>query len=72
MQIASLTSHELRRPVASMLGLINIMDRENFFNPDNREIIEHLLTVSNEIDEVIRLIVDKTFIDTLSIKHLSP
>jgi PAS domain S-box-containing protein len=59
--IASLTSHELRRPVASMLGLIAIMDRENFFNPDNKEIIEHLLTVGNEIDEVIRLIVDKTF-----------
>jgi PAS domain S-box-containing protein len=59
--IASLTSHELRRPVASMLGLIAIMDRTNFFNPDNKEIIEHLLTVGNEIDEVIRLIVDKTF-----------
>jgi len=59
--IASLTSHELRRPVASMLGLINIMDRQNFFNPDNKEIIEHLLTVGNEIDQVIRLIVDKTF-----------
>ena len=59
--IASLTSHELRRPVASMLGLINVMDRTNFFNPDNQEIIEHILTVSKEIDEVIRLIVDKTF-----------
>ena len=61
--IASLTSHELRRPVASMLGLIAIMDRGNFFNPDNKEIIEHLLTVGNEIDQVIRLIVDKTFIN---------
>ncbi len=64
--IASLTSHELRRPVASMLGLINIMDRANFFNPDNKEIIEHLLTVGNEIDEVIRLIVDKTIIGDMS------
>ena len=60
--IASLTSHELRRPVASMLGLINILDRKNFFNPDNQEIIEHLFTVGNEIDEVIRLIVDKTIL----------
>jgi PAS domain S-box-containing protein len=59
--IASLTSHELRRPVASMLGLINIMDRVNFYNPDNKEVIEHLLTVGIEIDEVIRLIVDKAF-----------
>jgi signal transduction histidine kinase len=61
--IASLSSHELRRPVASMLGLINIMDRENFTNPENRQIIEHLFTVSKEIDEVIRLIVNKTFMD---------
>jgi PAS domain S-box-containing protein len=60
--IASLTSHELRRPVASMLGLINILDRKNFFNPDNQEVIEHLFTVGNEIDEVIRLIVDKTIL----------
>jgi PAS domain S-box-containing protein len=71
--IASLTSHELRRPVASMLGLINIIDRANFFNPDNHEIIGHLLTVGNEIDEVIRLIVDKTIIGDLSEdKYQSP
>jgi PAS domain S-box-containing protein len=68
--IASLTSHELRRPVASMLGLINILDRRNFFNPDNKEVIEHLFTVANEIDEVIRLIVDKTILgDRTREKH---
>jgi PAS domain S-box-containing protein len=71
--IASLTSHELRRPVASMLGLINLMDRSNFFNPDNKEIIEHLLTVGNEIDDVIRLIVDKTFMgDQSKEKYQAP
>lgn len=62
--IASLSSHELRRPVASMLGLLNILDRENFTNPENEQIITHLATVCNEIDEVIRLIVNKTFIDS--------
>jgi PAS domain S-box-containing protein len=59
--IASISSHELRRPVASMLGLINVIDRDNFYNPDNQEVIEHLLTVGMEIDQVIRLIVNKTF-----------
>jgi PAS domain S-box-containing protein len=59
--IAALSSHEIRRPVASMMGLISIMDRDNFFNPDNEQIIEHILTVSTEIDDVIRLIVDNTF-----------
>ncbi|WP_439695460.1 PAS domain S-box protein [Mucilaginibacter sp. AW1-7] len=59
--IASLSSHEIRRPVASMMGLISIMDKENFFNPENEQIIQHLFTVSAEIDDVIRLIVDSTF-----------
>jgi PAS domain S-box-containing protein len=59
--IASISSHELRRPIASLLGLINIMDRENFQNPENKEIIEHLLTVGKEIDETIRDIIDRTF-----------
>jgi PAS domain S-box-containing protein len=63
--IASLSSHELRRPVASMMGLLNILDRDNFSNPENEQIIEHLFTVSQEIDDVIRLIVNKTFIDGL-------
>ncbi|WP_121808541.1 PAS domain S-box protein [Mucilaginibacter kameinonensis] len=58
--IASLSSHELRRPVASMLGLIGLMDREDFYNPENKEIIAHLFTVSAEIDAAIRLVVDST------------
>ena len=59
--IASISSHDLRRPVATMLGLINIIDRENFYNPENKQILEHLLSVGNEIDDVIRLIVNNTF-----------
>ncbi len=59
--IASLSSHELRRPVANMLGLINIIDRDNFYNPENKEIIEQLLFVGNEIDTVIHQIVETTF-----------
>ncbi|WPU99331.1 PAS domain S-box protein [Mucilaginibacter sp. cycad4] len=58
--IASLSSHELRRPVASMLGLIGLMDHEDFYNPENKEIIAHLFTVSAEIDTAIRLVVDST------------
>ncbi|TFF40112.1 PAS domain-containing protein [Mucilaginibacter psychrotolerans] len=64
--IASLSSHELRRPVASMLGLINVIDFEDFANPDNKEAIDLLLVVGNEIDEVIRAIVDSTFTGSLS------
>jgi PAS domain S-box-containing protein len=68
-QIATLSSHELRRPVASMLGLINIIDNENFSNPANKEIIGHLFTVCTEIDTVIRQIVDHTFTTDLNIGY---
>ena len=71
-KIAMLSSHELRRPVASMLGLINIMDKDNFYNPDNREIIQHILTVGSEMDEMIHLIVDKTFTDELPVGYQLP
>jgi|SRR6185312_15975875 len=67
--IASISSHELRRPIASLLGLINIIDLENFQNPDNKEVIQHLLTVGEEIDSVIRLIINKTFTDDPSEKR---
>lgn len=61
--IASLSSHELRRPVATLLGLINILDKDDFYNPENKQIIEHILFVGLEIDSVIKLIVDNTFIE---------
>lgn len=67
--IATLSSHDLRRPVASMLGLINIIDKENFSNPANKEIIEHLFAVSTDIDTVIRQIVDNTFTTDLNIGY---
>ena len=67
--IATLSSHDLRRPVASMLGLIDIIDKKNFSNPANLEIIEHLFTASVEIDTVIRQIVDKTFTTDLNIGY---
>ena len=67
--IAFISSHELRRPVASLLGLMNLIDPENLENPENKEIIEHLLTVGTEIDDVIRLIINKTFADDPSDKR---
>ena len=62
--IASLSSHELRRPVATMLGLLNIFDSNNFYNPENKQIMEHLLNVGTEIDDVIREIVQHTYTKT--------
>lgn len=61
-KIASLSSHELRRPVATLMGLISILDTENMSNPENIQIITHIDDISKELDEVIRLIVNNTFL----------
>ena len=65
-RIAIMQSHELRRPVASLLGIMDLLKMENiYFN--YFEMME--LTV-NELDEKIRGIV-KDSEDTLQGRHLS-
>ncbi|MGZ3763506.1 MAG: PAS domain-containing protein [Mucilaginibacter sp.] len=58
--IASISSHNIRRPVATIMGLVNLFDRNNLDNPINREVIDHLETTSMELDDVIHIIVEKT------------
>lgn len=60
-KIAWISSHEVRRPVASILGLISLYDYTNPQAPFNQEILQHLNTVARELDMVIHRIVDKTF-----------
>jgi PAS domain S-box-containing protein len=59
-EIASISSHEIRRPVATILGLVNLFDRTNFNNPMNKEIVGHLDITAQELDSVIHAIVEKT------------
>jgi len=59
-EIASISSHEIRRPVATILGLVNLFDKKNMDNPLNREIIGHIDLTAQELDSVIHTIVEKT------------
>lgn len=59
-EIASISSHEIRRPVATILGLTNLFDRNEPDNPMNREIINHIDSTAKELDSVIHTIVEKT------------
>ena len=58
--IASISSHNIRRPVATILGLTSLFDKKNLDNPLNKEILEHLETTALELDDVIHIIVEKT------------
>lgn len=59
-EIASISSHEIRRPVATILGLVNLFDREHLDTIMNNEILNHLDLTAKELDMVIHTIVEKT------------
>jgi PAS domain S-box-containing protein len=58
-EIAQINSHVIRKPVASILGLINLLDKESIVGEDNLEILEYLVTSARELDAVIRQINEK-------------
>jgi PAS domain S-box-containing protein len=52
-EFAKLTSHQLRRPVASILGLISLFDFANLQTEFNADIIKNLVKVAQDLDKVI-------------------
>ncbi|MCE3279953.1 MAG: sensor protein [Bacteroidetes bacterium] len=59
-EIAFLQSHQVRRPVATLLGLINLIKLEDPADPINMEVIPKIEVVTKELDLVIHDIVIKT------------
>lgn len=59
-EIAQFQSHMVRGPVASMEGLINLINFDNPNDPENLELILKLKTASENMDSAIRQIVQKT------------
>ena len=58
-EIALINAHEIRRPVATILGLMQLIDKETIVDETGRDILKHLGTVTEELDTVIRRIIDK-------------
>lgn len=58
-KIAFIQSHELRRPVSSILGLMRLIKEADYFHPDREELIM-LEKAVEELDEKIGVIVDCT------------
>jgi PAS domain S-box-containing protein len=52
-EFAFITSHELRRPLANILGLTSIFNKKNFADEFNAKIINHLETTAIELDLII-------------------
>ncbi|HEX6914998.1 MAG TPA: PAS domain S-box protein [Chitinophagaceae bacterium] len=59
-QISWIQSHEMRRPVANILGLISLFNNEDPSDPHHAEIILHLKTSATMLDQMIRRITELT------------
>jgi hypothetical protein len=55
-----LQSHQVRAPIVRLLGLINLINYEDFNDPENKEIIHALKDSTVNFDEIIREIINKT------------
>lgn len=58
--IAFITSHKVRVPLANILGLAEVLDRENPLDPTNNTIIDHIKTSAIQLDRTIINMVHET------------
>ncbi|HTK22143.1 MAG TPA: PAS domain S-box protein [Mucilaginibacter sp.] len=58
-EIALINSHEIRKPIASILGLMQLFKDVKNQNPDD-QLLQHLESATHELDEVIKRIINKT------------
>lgn len=59
-EIAWIQSHKVRGPVASILGLVELFNKDNIGDPANKEILDNIKMAAGSLDEIIKEIVDKT------------
>lgn len=59
-ELISLVSHEIRGPVASLLGLTRTFNLDNHSDPFNKQVIMMVQDVSRKLDSVLHQLVDKS------------
>ncbi|MBH2003796.1 MAG: PAS domain S-box protein [Sphingobacteriia bacterium] len=60
-EIARIQSHEVRAPLANIIGLANLFDKNNAGDPNNEMILKELTVSAKKLDGVIHKIVDKVY-----------
>ncbi len=58
--ISQMQSHYVRGPVARILGLMQIYNDKDISDPINKEVIAHLKTATNQLDEIVKELIAKT------------
>lgn len=59
-EIAKIQSHEIRRPVANIMGLTELIDLKNKSEEENQTVLRYLRSSAEELDRLINHIVHKT------------
>lgn len=59
-EIAAIQSHEVRGQVATILGLGQLFNYQNFADPINANVLEGFMEATENLDRIIRRIVNKT------------
>jgi two-component system sensor histidine kinase/response regulator len=54
MHHAFVSAHQVRSPLARILGLVNLMKHETAFSEPARELYNHLEVSANELDDILR------------------
>ncbi|MBC8053598.1 MAG: PAS domain S-box protein [Sphingobacteriaceae bacterium] len=60
-EVISLASHEIRGPVASLMGLISAFNRDDLTDPNNEEVIRLITDVTTTLDAALHKLVDKSY-----------
>ncbi|MBL7760634.1 MAG: PAS domain S-box protein [Sediminibacterium sp.] len=60
-EIAQIQSHEVRAPLANILGLANLLDQTPEEDPNNKLMLKELTVSARKLDQVIHKIVDKVY-----------
>lgn len=53
-------SHIIRAPLTNMMGILNLIKETDLDNPESAELLEHLFTSCNQLDEKIAEVVKKS------------
>ncbi|WP_158825413.1 PAS domain S-box protein [Mucilaginibacter lacusdianchii] len=69
-EVAWLSSHEIRRPAASILGLINLLEHTTN-EEEKQECIAHINNCAHELDEIIHNITQKVE-NELNLNNIQP
>jgi PAS domain S-box-containing protein len=59
-QIADINSHELRKPVATILGLVQLIEPNTIKDELHSQLFEHIRTTTLELDDVVKKVADST------------